>query len=244
MSRRASREWNLVSAPAVSFAFLLAFFFGGLWVGPLEVEYRVFGLVDALAALLILYVLLNTQVLSWPRDAFGGFVLLYAGIATAQLVGLLLPPPGVIEWFVLAVLIIFAWGASFGVHRTRIVLGLGLASVALAALRYSVLPFIWASTRLPETPVVNLRSLGESFKTLLVAYEPSRPITQFYALLAILAWAGAVWLQWPPPADDDWIRQLPRSERDRLLYWLLNQDTAARGRGLEAEEVRGYLDRR
>ncbi len=223
MSRRSSRDWSAASATGVSLLFLLAFVLGGLWIGPLGAQYRLFGLVDGLAALPVLYVLLNTEVLSWPGDAWGGAVLVYAGLATAQLIGLLLPPPGVLEWVVLGLLIFFAWNASYSVHRTRIVLGLGLAALALAVLKYSVLPFLWSATQLPRTPIVDLRSLGETFKGLLIAYQPTLPITQFFAFLAILAWGIAVWLQWPPPGERDWVRQLPSAERDRLLYWLLSR---------------------
>ena len=230
-------------AAGVSLLFLLAFAMGGIWVGPAGVEYRLFGLLDGLAGLMILYVLLNTEVLSWPRDFWGGMVLIYSGLATAQLVALLLPPPGVLEWFVLAVLIFFAWGAGYGAHRTRIVLGLGLAALALATLTYSVIPFVWSKTQLPQTPIVNLREFGESVKSLLIAYEPSMPISQFVAFAAIVAWGLAVWMQWPPPGDDDWLRRLSRREREALLYSLLDESERLGGRSIDVRDLRGYLSR-
>ncbi len=242
MSARSSRIWTPGAAAGVAALFTLAFFFGGLWVGASGLEYHTFGLVDGLAAILILYVLLNTQALSWPRDIWGALVLVYAAGATAQLVGLLLPPPGVLEWVVLGVLVYFAWNASFAAHRTRVVMTLGLVAFALAALKYSVLPFIWARTRLPETPLIDLQALGEGLKGLVAVYVPSRPVTQLFAFAAILAWVLAVWLQWPPAAEDDWLRRLPRADRDRLLFWLLTEGPE-RGRAINVEEVRGYLDR-
>ncbi len=242
MSARSSRLWTPGSAAGVASLFLVAFFFGGLWVGPAGVEYRVFGLVDGLAALIIIYVLLGTRALSWPREAWGTAVLIYAAAATAQLVSLLLPPPGVLEWVVLGVLLYFAWNASHGLHRTRVMMGLGLVSVALAALKYSVLPFLWARTEMPETPLLDLRALGEGIKGLIVIYVPTRPVVQVFAFLAILAWVLAVWLQWPPEGEDDWLQRLSRGERDRLLYWLVSERNPG-GRDIGAEEVRGYLDR-
>ncbi len=242
MSVRSSRTWSAVSACLVSFLFLLAFGFGGLWLGEVALDYHLFGVVDGLAALLVLYVLLNTSALSWPRDVWGTIVLIYAAAATAQLIAMLLPPPGVVQWVVLGVLIYFAWSAGYAAHRTRVMLTLGLVAVALAAVKYSVLPFLWARTELPQTPIVDLRALGESVRGVFAMYVPSRPLSQVFAFAAILAWVVAIWLQWPPEGEDDWLRRLSRGERDRLLFWLLSEGLG-RGRRITAEDVRGYLDR-
>jgi hypothetical protein len=229
-------------AAGVSALYLVAFFLGGLWVGPLRVEYRVFGLIDGLAALLIVYVLLNTGALSWPRDGWALLTLVYATLATAQLAALLLPPPGVLEWIVLGVLLYAALSVSYAVHRTRVMLTLGLVALGLALLKYSALPFIWERVRLPSTPIVDLGALAEGLKGLAVEYVPGEPVTQLYALLAILAWVAAVWLQWPPEDDEDWLRRLSRADRDRLLLWLLREHEG-RGRPIDEERARGYLDR-
>lgn len=243
MSYRSSRDWSPASAAAVCLLFLAAFALGGLWVGPLEVRYELFGLVDGLAGLLILYVLVNTGVLSWPDTLWGGVVLVYAGLAAAQLVALLLPPPGVLQWIVLGVILFYAWNASYGVHRSRIVLSLGLAGVALAALKYSVLPLVWSATELPSTPLIDLRAIGEGFKSFFASYEVARPITQFFAFLSIVAWSLAVWFGWPPAPEDDWISLLPRAERDRLLYLMLTRDPESRPGALDSDAVRGRLAR-
>lgn len=242
MTIRTSRSWTPGAAAAVSSVFLFAFFFAGIWVGRTGVEYHLFGLVHGLAALLLLYVFLNSGVLSWPRGFWGFLVLVYAAVATAQLVMLLLPPPGFLEWVVIGVLVYFAWQASYATHRTRIMMSLGLVALVLAALKYSILPFLWARSELPRTPILDLRALGDGIKSLMVSYVPSRPETQALALLAILAWVLAVWLQWPPEAEGDWLRRLPRADRDRLLFWLLSE---RRGPGLDlnANEIRAYLDR-
>ncbi|UCC74110.1 MAG: hypothetical protein JSV86_06005 [Gemmatimonadota bacterium] len=242
MSARSSRDWRPGAAFAVSALFALSFFFAGLRVTATGVEYQLFGVVDGLSALLILYVLLGSGALSWPRDAWGAVVVVYAAAATAQLVSLLLPPPGVLEWVVVGGLLYAAWNASYAVHRTRVMLTLGLVALALAALKYSVLPFVWVRTELPHTPILDLRALGEGLKGLVAAYVPSRPVTQALAFVAILAWVLAVWRQWPPAAEDDWLRRLPRHERDRLLFWLVKEGGPA-GRPISGEDVRGYLDR-
>lgn len=234
MSARSSRAWTPAAAAGVCSLFILAFFLGGLRLSAIGLEYRLFGLVDGLAAMLILYVLVNTGSLSWPGDKWGAVVLAYAAVATAQLVSLLLPPPGVVQWVVLGVLLYFAWSATYAVHRSRVMLTLGLVAVALAALKYSVLPFIWARTQLPATPILDLRAMAEGIKGLFAVYVPSRPISQVFAFGAILAWVFAVWLQWPPEGEDDWLRRLPRGDRDRLLFWLLNQ-AESRGREITAE---------
>ena len=98
MSARSSRTWSPAVAFGVGSLYAIAFFFGGLRAGVSGLEYHLFGLVDGLAALLILYVLLNTAALSWPRDVWGGVLLIYAAASTAQLVSLLLPPPGLVQY--------------------------------------------------------------------------------------------------------------------------------------------------
>ena len=89
MSARSSRTWSPAVAFGVGSLYAVAFFFGGLRAGVSGLEYHLFGLVDGLAALLILYVLLNTAALSGPRDVWGGVLLVYAVASTAQLVSLL-----------------------------------------------------------------------------------------------------------------------------------------------------------
>lgn len=226
----------------VTVLFLVAFFFGGIWVGPMGVEYRVFGLVDGLAALLIVYALVRVRALARPVGVWGALALAYALGATAQLVSLLLPPPGILEWLVLLIILYFAWNASAGGHRDRVVLGLGLSALALAALKYSLLPHLWIRTQLPETPIVDLRALGEGVKGLVVVYEPSLPVTQLFAFAAVLSWALALWAQWPEEDEEDWLRRLSRGDRDRLLFGLLHE--RLEGREIDEEEVRGYLDSR
>jgi len=238
MSARSSRIWSPAVAFGVGSLYAVAFFFGGLRAGVFGLEYRLFGLVDGLSALLILYVLLNTAALSWPRDVWGGVLLIYAAASTAQLVSLLLPPPGLVQWFVIGGLLYFAWSASYSAHRTRVMLGLGLVAVALAALKYSVLPFIWARAQMPATPIVDLQAVAEGIKSFFAVYVPSRPISQVFAFTAILAWVLAVWLQWPPESEDNWLRKLPRGDRDRLLFWLLGE---AESRGRDLEQVKGRV---
>jgi hypothetical protein len=225
---------------AVCALFVGTFGLAGLRLGVTGLEYHIFGLVDGLAALLILFVLLNTATLSWPHDFWGALVLVYAAGATAQLVSMLLPPPGLVQWAVLAVLLYFAWNASYAVHRTRVMLTLGIVAVALAALKYSVLPFIWARTQLPNMPLIDLRGLAEGIKGLLASYVPDRPITQVFAFAAILLWVVAIWLQWPPETEDDWLRRLPRADRDRLLFWMLTEGQR-RGRAIGVNEAKGRL---
>lgn len=240
MRARSSRNWSPGAAVGVCSLFLVAFFFGGLRLGITRLEYQLFGLVDGLAALLILYVMLNTAALSWPREVWGAVVLIYAAAATAQLVSLLLPEPGLVEWFVLIVLLYFAWNASYSAHRTRVMLALGTVALALAALKYSVLPFIWARADLPQTPILDLRILAEGIKGLLAVHVPTRPITQVFAFAALIAWVLAVWLQWPPEAEDDWLWRLPRGERDRLLMWLLVERHGS-GREIGPQEASKFL---
>jgi hypothetical protein len=97
---------------------------------------------------------------------------------------------------------------------------------------------VWRSTQLPATPVLDLRALGESVKGLFQSYTVAGPAQELCVFLGVVAWVSAVWVGWPPEGGGTWVRRLSRSERDRLLFWLLTE------RSLTGEEVvRGYLDR-
>jgi hypothetical protein len=220
--------------------FLLSFGLGGISLDTGGVEYEVFGLVDGLAALLVVYVLLRSEALARPGGAWGLVMLVYGTAATAQLVGRLLPPPGVLEWLALAALVALAWHGAYGLHRSRLVLNLGLLTVAMAALRYAILPFVWLRAELPRTPVVDLYELGEAFKGLFIAYAPPHPATQAFVFAAVLAWATAVWIQWPPEGAGSWLRGLSRGERDRLLLWLVGSEAVG---AIEPGRRSDHLDR-
>lgn len=242
MSSPRSPDWTPGRGLGVAALFLLAFALAGVEIRDGTVDYSVFGLVDGLAGLTLTYVFLKTEVLSWPTGLWGAIVLVYAAAATAQLVGVLLPPPGVLEWTALIVLVVWARHAAYGPHRSRLMLNLGLVALVLAAFRYSFLPFVWSRTQLPRTPMLDLRAIGEGIKGLFVAYAPPAAATQAFVFGAIVLWAAAIWWQWPPEREGGWIRRLSRSERDRLLFWLLMK-RGAEGREIDVSEVRGHLDR-
>ncbi len=242
MIRPPRGAWDAGRAVMVGSVFLWSAVLAGVRIDGPGLGYRAFGLVEGLIALLLLVSLVRSGALPRPHGPWPTVALVYGGAATAQLVAPLLPPPGVLEWVVIAGLLAFVWGAAYGLHRSRLCLALGITAGARAALKFSVLPFVWSRTQLPETPVIDLRDLGEGLKGLFIDYTPTAPGTQAVVLAAILLWGLAVWLAWPPEDEGVWVRRLPPSERDRLLVWLLAERFAREGHEGLPDEVKGYLD--
>ena len=71
------------------------------------------------------------------------FVSGYGTVATAQLLELLLPSPGVLEWLVLTGVAFSVWGVLGARTRTRLMMGLGTMALLLSILKFSVIPVLW-----------------------------------------------------------------------------------------------------
>lgn len=155
------------------------------------VEYRTFGMVEGLFALLLTYVFLLRGV--WPREPGGlGWVpVAYGTIATAQLLALLLPPPGVLQWMVVTGLAFSAFAAFGARSPTRLLGGLGIAAVLLALLNYSVIPFLWIRSGPGPGEAWGLGNLAEGFRRLFVEYEPLGPAGELVGFAALACWAIA-----------------------------------------------------
>ena len=193
------------------------------------VEYRTFGMVEGLFALLLTYVFLLSGV--WSRDAGGiGWVpVAYGTIATAQLLALLLPPPGVLQWMVVTGLAFSAFAAFGARSPTRLLAGLGIAAVLLALLNYSVIPFLWVRSGPGPGEAWGLGNLAEGFRRLFVEYEPLGPAGELVGFGALAFWVIAtallrsdvVWPRTPtptgpalPPGDSPPLSIPPADERE------------------------------
>lgn len=166
-------------------------------------RYRTPGLVEGVFALLLTYVLLLRGAWLRPPGWPGWVAVAYGTAAGAQLLEMLLPPPGVIEWVVVFVLAFAAWGALTAGTRTRLMASLASLALLLALLRYSVIPVLW--TRVGPAPGVGfgLGDVAESLRRLLADHEPVRPGGQLVGLLALSCWALGTRFLWSGPGLDD-----------------------------------------
>ena len=172
-------------------------------VSPVErgVEYRTFGLVEGLFALLLVYLLLLRGAWARPVNALGWVAVAYGTVATAQVLELLFPPPGLVEWVVVAGVAIAAWGVFAGGTRKRLVASLASLAVLLALLKFSMIPVLWERVGPAPGTAFGLGDLAESARRLFADHRPLRPGGELLGFAAVCCWALATRLLWPPDPD-------------------------------------------
>ncbi len=192
-------------AVAATLLFLGAGALAGVTLRPQGVvEYRAFGLTEGLFALLLTYLLLLRGVWLRPPGPLGWIAVAYGTLAGAQLLELLLPPPGILEWVVVTALVFTAWAALAGGSRERVIASLAGLALLLALLNFSVIPVVWERAGPAPGAAFGLGDLAEGFRRLFVDYRPVRPGGQLIAFLAVGCWAFATRLLWEadsPPAE-------------------------------------------
>lgn len=184
-------------AVAAALLWLLAGALAG--VAPLAaggVEYRTFGLTEAIFALLVVYALLERG--AWRRTPgpLGWAAVAYGAWATAQLLELLFPPPGLLEWVVVTALALTAWSALGGGTRERLIASLASLALLLALLNFSVVPILWERAGPAPGEAFGFGDLAESARQLVAAYRPMRREGQLLGALAIALWAAGTRLLW------------------------------------------------
>lgn len=180
-------------------------------VSPLArggVEYRTFGLVEGVFALLLAYLLVLRGAWTRPVGVIGWIALIYGTVATAQVLELLFPPPGLLEWVVVAGVAISAWGVFAGGSRRRLVASLASLAVLLALLKFSVIPVLWERLGPAPGTAFGLGDLAEGARRIFADHRPVRPAGQLIGFAALCCWAAATRLLW---ADVP-----PRGRRSRL----------------------------
>ena len=187
-------------AVAASLAFLASAALAGVALVPEGVEYRAFGMVEGVFALLLSYLLVFRRGWHAPEDAVGWIAVAYGTLASAQVLELLLPPPGMIEWMVIAGVAVTAWGAFSGGSRRRLVFTLASLALLLAVLKFSVIPVLWGRIGPQPGTAFGLGDAAEGVRRVLADYRPLRPIGQFVGFVAIACWAAGTRLLWP---DDE-----------------------------------------
>ena len=189
-------------AVAAAFAFLGAGALAGLALVPDGVEYRVFGMVEGVFALLLAYLLVMRGVWPSPRTLAGWVAAVYGTVATAQVLELLFPPPGMVEWMVVAALAITSWAAFSGGTRRRLVVSLATLALLLAVLKFSVIPVLWERVGPAPGTALGLGDVAEGVRRVFADHRPLRPVGQLVGFAALGLWALATRLLWPPEAEE------------------------------------------
>jgi hypothetical protein len=198
---------------AAALVFLASAAVAGIALVPEGVEYRAFGMVEGVFALLFAYLLVFRGAWARPEGATGWIALAYGTVASAQALELLLPPPGMIEWMVVAALAVTSWGAFSGGTRRRLVFSLATLALLLAVIKFSVIPVLWGRMGPAAGTAFGLGDAAEAVRRTFADYHPLRPIGQLVGFVALALWAAGTRLLWPeadPGIDDD--RSAVRSE--------------------------------
>lgn len=153
-------------------------------------SYRSFGMTEGVFALLLGYLLVLRGVWVRPVDLFGWLAIGYGTFASAQMLELLLPPPGAIEWVVVTGLAIVSWGALGTGSPRRVLASLGSLALLLALLRYSVIPVLWERLGPRAGEAFGLGDMAEGARRFMVDYQPAGPGAELIAFLALCSWAG------------------------------------------------------
>lgn len=187
-------------AVAASLLFLGSAALAGIQLVEPGTRYRTPALTEGVFALLLTYVLLLRGAWIRPPGWLGWIAVAYGTAANAQLLEMLFPPPGVIEWMVVFVLAFAAWGALASGTRTRLVASLASLALLLALLRYSVIPVLWERVGPAPGAAFGLGDAAQAVRRILADHEPIRPAGQLLGLVALCLWAAATRLLWEPEA--------------------------------------------
>lgn len=191
---------------AAALVFLASAAAAGVALTPDGVEYRAFGMVEGVFALLLSYLLVFRGAWERPEGVTGWLAVVYGTIAGAQALELLLPPPGMIEWMVVAGLAVTSWGAFSGGTRRRLIFSLATLALLLAVLKFSVIPVLWERMGPAAGTAFGLGDAAEAVRRTFADYRPLRPVGQLVGFVALALWALATRLLWPPvevPVDGE-----------------------------------------
>lgn len=183
---------------AASILFLACAVLAGIVLEDGGIAYRTFQLPEGVFALLLTYILVQRGAWTAPARGLGWIVLAYGTLANAQVLELLFPPPGVIQWSAVGALAIAAWGALGQGSRHRLVVSLASLALLLALLKFSVIPLLWSHAGPAAGTAFGLGDLAESARRLAADYRPVRPAGQLVGFAALCLWCLATRLLWLP----------------------------------------------
>lgn len=155
-----------------------------------------FGIVAGLLGILYVFTLTARDVIRLPAGWPGAMLAVYWVAATAMMFRVLLPPPGLVQ---AGLAIGAAAGAGVIVTRDRRVNAatwLGGVAIALAVLRFALVPAFEVRSSLPDRGVLQLGGAIDALRGVFVEYDPQRPAVQALHLGAVACWVVALWTQW------------------------------------------------
>ncbi|HUP19773.1 MAG TPA: hypothetical protein VM778_07440 [Gemmatimonadota bacterium] len=194
----AARRRALATALWLAAATLL----GGLDLpasGYAAFRFAPFGMVAGLLGILYVFVLYHRGVIrsfpGWPNV----LLLVYWTAATATAFRVLLPPPGLVQ---VALALLAAFGAGVivtRVDRVHAAVWVAFVAVALAVLKFALVPAFEARSSLPDWGPFQFGQTADSLRDFFVAYAPQRPAAQGLHFVSLAGWALALWTQWGGP---------------------------------------------
>jgi len=188
-------------AVAASLLFLACAVLAGVTLVEHGVEYHLFGLVEGVFALLLGYILVVRGAWAAPAGVCGWVAVVYGTVATAQVLELLFPPPGLVQWVVVTGVAITAWSVFSAGSPRRLVTSLASLAVVLALVRYSVIPVLWAHLGPAEGTAFGLGNLAEGARRVFADWHPVRPASELIGFVAICCWVLATRLVWSPSTE-------------------------------------------
>jgi hypothetical protein len=132
----------------------------------------------------------------------------YGTVATAQVLELLFPPPGLVQWVVVTGVAITAWSVFSAGSPRRLVASLASLAVVLALVRYSVIPVLWTRIGPAQGTALGLGDIAESARRVFADWQPVRPAGELLGFVAICCWALATRLVWTPVHSVD-VERIP-----------------------------------
>ncbi|MFN2384373.1 MAG: hypothetical protein ABR559_08970 [Gemmatimonadota bacterium] len=159
-------------------------------------RFSLFGVVSGLLGIIYVFALSSRGVLWRGTGWLQPLLLVYWVAATAMMFRVLLPPPGLLQ-AVLAVTAAVAAGIIAGRNdRDGAAVWLGVVAVALAVLRFALVPAFSARSDLPNWGPFKIGAASNAFRDLFVSYAPERPAAQALHFAALVCFALGLWAQW------------------------------------------------
>lgn len=188
---------------AAALLFLGSAALAGVQLTETGVRYAAPGMVSGVFALLLTFILLTRGAWARAPGAPGWVAVAYGTAANAQVLGMLLPPPGIVQWVVVLVLAFTAWGALATGTRTRLAASLGSLALLLALVKFSVIPVLWGHIGPAPGEGFGLGSAMESVRRVFADYQPTRPAGEALGVVALAFWALGTRLLWEPEGSPD-----------------------------------------